>query len=108
MYVLSLCDHSTSTPDKQLNRQVLVYTFQIVLEDTCTSNHFSGISKNQNCCCLQINKKSKLCHKIIIFISLESSCVTLQNVHSVHSAEQITKSEVCAQSLFSVVSTGPT
>ena len=48
------------------------HTFQIVLEDTCTSNHFSGISKNQNCC-FQNNK-------VIIFISLESSCVTLQNV----------------------------
>ena len=27
------------------------------------------------------HKKYKLCHKVIIFISLESSCVTLLNVH---------------------------
>ena len=33
--------------------------------------------KNQNCCCLKNHKKSKLCHKIIIFISLESSCFNL-------------------------------
>ena len=37
--------------------------------------------KNQNCCCLKNHKKSKLCHKVIIFISLESSCVTHLNVH---------------------------
>ena len=29
------------------------------------------------------HKKSKLCHKVIIFISLESSCVTLQNIHRI-------------------------
>ena len=29
------------------------------------------------------HKKSKLCHKVIIFITLESSCVTLQTVHLV-------------------------
>ena len=34
--------------------------------------------KNQNCCCLKSHKKSKLCHKIIIFISLESSCFNLR------------------------------
>ena len=33
--------------------------------------------KKQNCCCLKNHKKSKLCHKIIIFISLESSCFNL-------------------------------
>ena len=33
--------------------------------------------KNQNCCCLKNHKKSKLCHKVIIFISLESSCFNL-------------------------------
>ena len=26
------------------------HTFQIVLEDTFTSNHFSGTFQNQNCC----------------------------------------------------------
>ena len=36
--------------------------------------------KNQNCCFFKNHKKSKLCHKII-FISLESSCVTLRTVH---------------------------
>ena len=53
------------------------HTFQIVLgelQDTCTSNHFF---KNQNCCCSKNHKKSKLGHKVIIFISLERSCVTL-------------------------------
>ena len=29
----------------------------------------------------KIIKKSKLCHKVIIFISLESSCVTIPTVH---------------------------
>ena len=51
------------------------HTFQIVLgelQDTCTSNHFF---KNQNCC--SNHKKSKLGHKVIIFISCERSCVTL-------------------------------
>ena len=33
--------------------------------------------KNQNCCCLKNHKNSKLCHKVIIFISLESSCFNL-------------------------------
>ena len=33
--------------------------------------------KNQNCCCLKNHKKSKLCRKVIIFISLESSCFNL-------------------------------
>ena len=33
--------------------------------------------KNQNCCCLKNHKKSKLCHKVIIFISLESSCFNI-------------------------------
>ena len=33
--------------------------------------------KNQNCCCLKNHKISKLCHKVIIFISLESSCFNL-------------------------------
>ena len=33
--------------------------------------------KNQNCCCLKNHKKSKLCHKVIIFILLESSCFNL-------------------------------
>ena len=37
--------------------------------------------KNQNCGCFKNHKKSKLCHKVIIFISLESSCVTLRTVH---------------------------
>ena len=37
--------------------------------------------KNQNCCCLKNHKKSKLWHKVIIFISLESSCVHHLNVH---------------------------
>ena len=32
--------------------------------------------KNQNCSCSKNHKKSKLCHKVIIFISLERSCVT--------------------------------
>ena len=52
------------------------HTFQIVLgelQDTCTSNHFL---KNQNCCSKN-HKKSKLGHKVIIFISCERSCVTL-------------------------------
>ena len=40
------------------------HTFQIVLEDTCTSNHFSGTFKNQNCCCFKNHKKSKLCHEV--------------------------------------------
>ena len=53
------------------------HTFQIVLEDTCTSNPF----KNQNCF-FKNHKKSKLCHKVIIFISLEGACVTLQHQHS--------------------------
>ena len=34
--------------------------------------------KNQNCCFF---KNHKLCHKVIIFKSLESSCVTLRTVH---------------------------
>ena len=34
--------------------------------------------KNQNCGCFKNHKKSKLCHKVIIFISLESSCVSDQ------------------------------
>ena len=34
--------------------------------------------KNQSCC-FKKNKKSKLCHKVIMFISLESSCFTLWN-----------------------------
>ena len=33
--------------------------------------------KNQKCCCLKNHKKSKFCHKVIIFISLESSCFNL-------------------------------
>ena len=52
------------------------HTFQIVLgelQDTCTLNHFF---KNQNCCCSKNHKKSKL---VIIFISLERSCVTLHS-----------------------------
>ena len=49
------------------------HTFQIVLQDTCTLNHFF---KNQNYCSKN-HKKSKLGHKVIIFISLERSCVTL-------------------------------
>ena len=46
------------------------HTFQSVgeLQDTCTSNHFL---KNQNCCCSKNHKKSKLGHKVIIFISCE-------------------------------------
>ena len=36
--------------------------------------------KNQNCCCLKNHKKSKLCHKVIIFISLESSCFNLGSI----------------------------
>ena len=55
------------------------HTFQIVLgelQDTCTSNHFF---KNQNCCCSKNHKKSKLGHKVIIFISCERSCVTLHS-----------------------------
>ena len=52
------------------------HTFQIVLEDTCTLNHFSGTFKII-IIVSNIIKKSKLCHKIIIFISLESSCFTL-------------------------------
>ena len=54
------------------------HTFQIVLgelQDTCTLNHFF---KNQNCCSKN-HKKSKLGHKVIIFISLERSCVTLHS-----------------------------
>ena len=50
------------------------HTFQIVLgelQDTCTLNHF------QNCCCSKNHKKSKLGHKVIIFILCERSCVTL-------------------------------
>ena len=46
------------------------------LQDTCTLNHFF---KNQNCCCSKNHKKSKLGHKVIIFISLERSCVTLHS-----------------------------
>ena len=55
------------------------HTFQIVLgelQDTFTLNHFF---KNQNCCCSKNHKKSKLGHKVIIFISLERSCVTLHS-----------------------------
>ena len=55
------------------------HTFQIVLgelQDTCTLNHFF---KNQNCCCSKNHKISKLGHKVIIFISLERSCVTLHS-----------------------------
>ena len=55
------------------------HTFQIILgelQDTCTSNHFF---KSQNCCCSKNHKKSKLGHKVIIFISLERSCVTLDS-----------------------------
>ena len=37
--------------------------------------------KNQNCCFFKNHKKSKLCHKVIIIISLESSYVTLLTVH---------------------------
>ena len=51
------------------------HTFQIVLgelQDTCTLNHFL---KNQNCCCSKNHKKSKLGHKVIIFISLERSFI---------------------------------
>ena len=44
-----------------------------------TSNHFSGTFQNQNCCCLKNHKKSKLCQKVIIFISLERSCITLSH-----------------------------
>ena len=58
------------------------HTFQIVLgelQDTCTSNHFKNILKNQNCCCSKNHKKSKLGHKVIIFISCERSCVTLHS-----------------------------
>ena len=57
------------------------HIFQIVLEDTCTSNHFSGTFQNQNCCCLKIIKNPNFVI-VIIFISLESSCVTLQHQHS--------------------------
>ena len=32
--------------------------------------------KNQNCGCF---KNHKLCHKVIIFISLESSCVSIRS-----------------------------
>ena len=35
--------------------------------------------KNQNCGCFKNHKKSKLCHKVIIFISLESSCVSIRS-----------------------------
>ena len=35
---------------------------------------------NRNCGCFKNHKKSKLGHKVIIFISLESSCVTLRTV----------------------------
>ena len=55
------------------------HTFQIVLgelQDTCTLNHFF---LNQNYCCSKNHKKSKLGHKVIIFISLEKSCVTLHS-----------------------------
>ena len=41
--------------------------------------------KNQNCCCLKNHKKSKLCHKVIIFISLESSCFNLGSTLKVFS-----------------------
>ena len=45
-------------------------------------NHFF---KNQNCCFFKNHKKSKLCHKVIIFISLESSCVIIRTDHIVFS-----------------------
>ena len=41
--------------------------------------------KNQNCSFFKNHKKSKLCHKVIIFISLESSCVILRTDHLVFS-----------------------
>ena len=34
--------------------------------------------KNQNSFFFKNHKKSKLCHKVIIFISLESSCVSIR------------------------------
>ena len=39
--------------------------------------YFEPLFKNQNCCCSKNHKKSKLGHKVIIFISCERSCVTL-------------------------------
>ena len=41
--------------------------------------YFEPLFKNQNCCCSKNHKKSKLGHKVIIFISLERSCVTPHN-----------------------------
>ena len=38
--------------------------------------------KNQNCGCFKNHKKSKLRHKVIIFISLESSCVSTERTLS--------------------------
>ena len=38
--------------------------------------------KNQNCGCFKNHKKSKLCHKVIIFISLESSCFSIRSDHN--------------------------
>ena len=55
------------------------HTFHIVLGELQDTSTFLGLFKNQNCCCLKNHKKSKLCHKVIIFISLERSCVTLSN-----------------------------
>ena len=37
--------------------------------------------KNQNCFFFKNHKKSKLCHKVVIFISLESSCVSIRTHH---------------------------
>ena len=39
--------------------------------------------KNQNYCFFKNHKKSKLCHKVIIFISLESSCDFIRTHHLV-------------------------
>ena len=39
--------------------------------------------KNQNCGCFKNHKKSKLCHKVIIFISLESSCFSIRSYQAV-------------------------
>ena len=50
-----------------LRCHLLAWSFRII----------QPLFKNQNCGCFKNHKKSKLCHKVIIFISLESSCVTL-------------------------------
>ena len=58
------------------------HTFQIVLEDTCTSNHFSGTFKISDCCCFQNHKKSKLCHTVIFHIIGKLLCYSTKRTQN--------------------------